>query len=171
VNAAAPPLFQFVGLTNPFGQGPPDFNATTVTPATSLPQQLILEFAGNGSTNPFTGLAGAGLSVNLQDPTLAGTLHVLRRGPASADVDVMTLPNPHPNVLVVVPATGSPQSQYLFSVGNVPNEISVFSDPQAFAVAVQTYTATATGVRKLVATGQYDGSGNFVATNIEIAVH
>jgi hypothetical protein len=169
VNAAAPPLFQFVGLTNPFGQGPPDFNATTVTPATSLPQQLILEFAGNGSTNPFTSLAAAGLSINLQDPTLAGTLHVLRRGPQTEDVNVLTLPNPHPNVLVVVPATGTPQSQYLFTVGNVINQTSVFSDPTAFAASVQNYITTAKGIRKVVATGQYDGAGNFVATNIEIA--
>ena len=81
----------------------------------------------------------------------------------------MTMPNPDPNVLVVVPATGSPQSQYLFTVGNVINNVSVFSDPTAFATAVQNYTVTAKGFRKLVATGQYDGSGNFVATNIELA--
>jgi len=81
----------------------------------------------------------------------------------------MTLPNPHPDVLVVVPASGNPQSQYLFTVGNVLNEISVFSDPTGFAVAVQAYVNNAGGIRKVVATGQYDGAGNFVATNIEVA--
>ena len=171
VNASTPPLFQFVGLTAPFGSGPPDFNAATITPASSLPQQLIIEFGGStgSSTNPFTQIAAGGLSINLQDPTLVGTLHVLRVGPQSGDVDVMTLPNPQPNILVVVPATGNPQNQYLFTVGNVLNEISVFSDPTAFAVAVQAYVNNAGGIRKVVATGQYDGAGHFVATNIEVA--
>jgi hypothetical protein len=173
VNAAAPPLFQFVGLTNSFGQGPPDFTATTVTPATSLPQQLILEYGGDGSGNPFTSLSfpAGELSMELRDPTLAGTLHVLRRGPQTADVDVLTMPNPHPNLLVIVPATGTPQSQYLFTVGNVLNNISVFSDPNAFGASILTYLASAKGIRKIVATGQYDGAGNFVATSIEIAAH
>jgi hypothetical protein len=171
VNASAPPLFQFVGLTTPFGSGPPDFNATTITAASSLPQQLIIEFGGsNGySTNPFASIAAAGLVVNLQDSALAGTLHVLRRGPPTADVDVMTLPNPNPGVLAVVPATGNPQNQYLFTVGNVTNSISAFSDPTGFAVAVQAYVNNAGGIRKIVATGQYDGAGHFVATNIEVA--
>jgi len=53
----------------------------------------------------------------------------------------------------------------------VLNNVAVFSDPQSFATSVQSYTFTATAVRKLVATGQYDGAGNFVATNIEVAVH
>jgi hypothetical protein len=171
VNASAPPLFQFVGLTAPFGSGPPDFNATTITAASSLPQQLIIEFGGsNGfSTNPFASIAAGGLVVNLQDPTLVGALHVLRTGPATGDVDVMTLPNPNPGVFAVVPATGNPQNQYLFTVGNVTNSISAFSDPTAFAIAVQAYVNNAGGIRKIVATGKYDGAGNFVATNIEVA--
>ena len=141
MSASAPPLFQFVGLTDPFGSAPPDFTATTITAASSLPQQLIIEFGGaNGySTNPFASIAAGGLVVNLQDPTLVGTLHVLRTGPSTGDVDVMTLPNPNPGVFAVVPATGSPQNQYLFTVGNVLNNTSVFSDPQAFAFAVQAY--------------------------------
>ena len=94
MNPAAPPLFKFVGLANAFGQGPPYFNAATITPATSLPQQLILEFAGLGSSNPFTYVGAAGLTVNLQDDTLVGTVHVVRTGPQTTDV--MALPNPEP---------------------------------------------------------------------------
>jgi hypothetical protein len=171
VNAAAPPLFKFVGLANTFGQGPPYFNATTATPATSLPQQLIIEWSGNGSANPFTSVSGSGISVNLQDPTLAGTVHVIRRGPPPNDTDILTLTDLQtPNQLVIVPATGTPQSQYLFTVGNVLNNTAVFSDPAAFATSVTSYIALAP-ISKLVATGQYEGSGNFVATNIEIAVY
>jgi hypothetical protein len=51
----------------------------------------------------------------------------------------------------------------------VTNNTSVLSDPQAFAVAVQAYVNNAGGIRKIVATGKYDGAGNFVATNIEVA--
>jgi hypothetical protein len=171
VNPAAPPLFEFIGLANAFGQGPPYFNATTATPASSLPQQLIIEWSGNGSANPFTSVSGSGLSVNLQDPTLAGTVHVIRRGPPPNDTDILTLTGLQtPNQLVIVPATATPQSQYLFTVGNVLNNTSVFSDPAAFATSVTSYIALAP-ISKLVATGQYQGSGNFVATNIEIAVH
>jgi hypothetical protein len=162
-------LLQFAGVTNAFGQGPPDFNATTVTPASSLPQQLIIEWSGSGSPNPFTALAANGISINLQDANLTGTVHVIRTGPQTTDV--MTLPNPNPNLLVVVPATGTPQSQYLFSIGNVANKVGVFSDPTAFAARIQYYTGTVGPITKLVATGQYDGAGHFVATNIEIAVH
>ena len=171
VNAGAPPLFKFVGLASAYGQGPPYFNVTTATPATSLPQQLIIEWSGNGSANPFTSVAGTGLALNLQDPTLAGTVHVIRRGPPANDTDILTLTDLQtPNQLVIVPATGTPQSQYLFTVGNVLNNTAVFSDPAAFATSVTSYIALAP-ITKLVATGQYAGSGNFVATNIEIAVY
>jgi hypothetical protein len=170
VNSAAPPLFRFVGLASAYGQGPPYFNVTTATPASSLPQQLIIEWAGPGSANPFTSVAGTGLAVNLQDPTLAGTVHVIRRGPPQNDTDILTLTDLQtPNQLVIVPATGTPQSQYLFTVGNILNNTAVFSDPAAFATSVTSYIALA-HITKLVATGQYAGSGNFVATNIEIAV-
>jgi hypothetical protein len=171
VNAGAPPLFKFLGLASAYGQGPPYFNVTTATAASSLPQQLIIEWSGNGSANPFTSVAGTGLVLNLQDPTLAGTVHVIRRGPPANDTDILTLTDLQtPNQLVIVPATGTPQSQYLFTVGNVLNNTAVFSDPAAFATSVTSYIALAP-ITKLVATGQYEGSGNFVATNIEIAVY
>ncbi|HWW78075.1 MAG TPA: hypothetical protein VNY82_00670, partial [Steroidobacteraceae bacterium] len=90
------------------------------------------------------------------------------------DQDITKLPNPNPNLLVIVPATSADptvQKSYEFSVGNVPNGIYVYTDPAAFATRVQ-YNIGAIGpTSKLVATGKYDGAGNFVATNIEIAVH
>jgi hypothetical protein len=176
LSATAPgTLLNFVGLTNAYGSGPPDFTATSVTPATSFPQQLIIEWSGAGSNNPFTVVAGAGLYVNLQDANLlAGAVHVLRTGPFSADQDITKLPNPNPNLLVIVPANSADlavQKTYQFSVGNVPNGIYVYSAPADFAARVL-YNIGAIGpTDKLVATGQYDGAGNFVATNIEIDVH
>jgi hypothetical protein len=168
LSATAPgTLLNVVGFTNAYGSGPPDFTATSITPATSLPQQLIIEWSGDGSNNPFTVVAGAGLYVNLQDANLlAGAVHVLRTGPFSADQDITKLPNPDPTLLVIVPATSGQ-----FSIGNVPNGIYVFTDTTAFAARVQYNTGAIGPISKLVATGQYDGAGHFVATNIEIAVH
>lgn len=166
-SATAPgTLLKIVGLATPFGSAPPDFAASTIAPIASLPQQLVIEWSGNGSPSPFTVLAGAGLGINLQDTTLARA--VILNGPQTTNVTALT--NPNPTVLTVVPATGTPQSQYLFTVGNVLNNVSVFNDPASFATSVQSYISTAGAVRKLVATGQYDGAGNFVATDIEIAV-
>jgi len=69
---------------------------------------------------------------------------------------------------VIVPEKSS-NSQ--FSIGNVPNGVYVYTDTTAFAARVL-YNIGAIGpTKKLVATGQYDGAGHFLATNIEIAVH
>jgi len=78
LSATAPgTLLNVVGLTNAYGSGPPDFTATSVTPATSFPQQLIIEWSGDGSNVPFTVTDANGLYVNLQDANLlAGAVHV-----------------------------------------------------------------------------------------------
>ena len=168
---AAGTLLKFVGVTTPFSSGPPYFTASTVTPASSLPQQLIIEWTGNGSPNPFTDLAATGIFINLNDPTFTGTgaRHVIRSGPQ--ETDVLNLPNPNPSLLVVVPASPTPNPAYQYSVGNVLQNISVFSDPATFAQSIQYYTGAVNAVTKLVATGQYDGAGHFVATNIEISIY
>ncbi len=158
----------------PLRQGPPDFTATTVTQASALPQKLIIEWAGNGSPNPFTDLAAQGLFINLNDttltgPTAVGAVHVIEQGPQTTDV--LDLPNPNPALLVVVPASLTPNPQYLYTVGNVTNNLNMFSDPATFAQSIQYFTGAVNTVTKLVATGQYDGAGHFVATNIEISIY
>jgi hypothetical protein len=174
LSAAAPgTLLNIVGVTNAFGSGPPDFTATTTSLATALPQKLIIEWSGAGSANPFPVVSASGIYVNLQDTNyLAGAVHGIRQGPVTTDI--ATLPGINPNALIIVPATSSDptvQSTYQFSIGNVPNSLYVYSDPTAFAQRIQ-YNIGAIGpTKKLVATGQYDGAGNFVATNIEIVVH
>ena len=163
-SATAPgTLLNIVGLTNAYGQGPPYFTANTITPATSLPQQLILEYAGSGSTIAFEAIVDNTLYVNLQNPDLS--VAVLNQGPSSTPVQ--NLPNPNPALIAIVPATGANQSQYLFTIGGTLNGATVFSDPSKLATQIPVFTALAP-ITKIVATGTYDGAGNFTATNIEI---
>jgi hypothetical protein len=169
--ALFPGLLQIVGTANTFGQGPPYFNATAITDASQLPQQIILEWSGTGSSTPYTAAATAsGLSVNLNDanlaPGVAGALHVLRSGPQN--IDVNTLTNPNPGVLTIIPSTAAGSQ---FTIGDITNGLFVFNTPSDFAAKVVAVTSSTYPTYKLVATGQYDPTtGSFTATNIEISV-
>ena len=169
--ALFPGLLQIVGTANTFGQGPPYFNASSIQDASALPQQLILEWSGSGSNNPYLATASTGLSVNLSDanlaPGVAGALHVIRSGPSQTDVDSLT--NPNPGVLSIVPSTAAGNQ---FTIGNITNGIYVFDTFSDFVTRLQSVISSTDPTYKLVATGQYDSStGTFTATNIEISVH
>jgi hypothetical protein len=167
-SATAPgTLLNIVGLTNTYGQGPPYFTATTVTPASSLPQQLVIVYAGAGSKAVFSSIVNNTININLQDPDIASAAINSVGGPAAAATPVINLPNPNPAVMAIVPATGATQSQYLFTIGSTSVGTDVFSDPAALAARIPAFNALA-AITKIVATGQYDGAGNFNATNIEI---
>ena len=172
-SATAPgTLLNIVGLANTFGAGPPYFNATTVTPATSLPERLILEYtqAGTnlGSTAPFVSVSGAALVVNLADANLiaAGSVHVSEVGPQSMDVVAAGTQHGYTS-LQLIPATSGTVS---FGVGNTTNGQTIFFDPTSFATQVQTDLTSVGAVQKIVADGTYNAAaGTFTATNIEIA--
>lgn len=169
--ALFPGLLQIVGTANTFGQGPPYFNATSIQDASALPQRLILEWAGGGTSYPYTAISANGLVVNLNDNNLAagvaGAVHVVQSGPTS--IDVNTLPNPNPGLLSIVPSTAAGSQ---FTIGNITNGLYVFDTPSDFATKVASNNSGADPTYKLVATGQYDPStGTFTATNIEISVH
>jgi hypothetical protein len=162
-------MFNFIGLANTYGQGPPYFNATSVTPATSLPQRLILEYSTpsnlGGSAQPFSTIAGAGIYVNLADATLvAGGIHLVEVGPQITNL-------PTTGYLQIIPSTATPTSANSFSVGNIANGWDIFSDPNAYATDLARYTETIGAVQKVVADGQYDAAaGTFTATNIEVVI-
>jgi hypothetical protein len=167
-SATAPgSLLQFVGLANPITQGPPYFTANTVTPASSLPQQLIIEYGGNGSGSPFSAIVDNTIYVNLQDPDLSAA--VIDQGPKSTPiVGLKTLPNPA--LFAIIPAVSANQAEYLFTIGNVLNGTNVYSDPGTFTGKIPYFTGLAP-VTKIVATGQWDGAGTFYATTLEIATY
>ena len=162
-------MFNFVGLANTYGQAPPFFNATSVTPATSFPQRLILEYSTPsnlaGSTQPFSTIAGAGIYVNLADANLvAGGIHLVEVGP-----QITSLPTT--GYLQIIPSTATPASANSFSVGNIANGWDIFSDPNAYATDLAYYTGAIGAVQKVVADGQYDAAaGTFTATNIEVVI-
>jgi hypothetical protein len=173
VNASAPAtgLVKIDGLANGFGSAPPDFNATALTPGSSLPEELILEWTGGGaagSPQPFSTVNQGGIIVNLDDAALtgAGATHLVRTGPTT--VDLANQPNPH-TLLITLPPAGA--SGVLLGVGSVSVGETVFTDPLAFAnqVLVVDNSAGSEPILKLVATGQYDAStGTFAATNVTI---
>ena len=99
----------------------------------------------------------------MQDPDLS--VAVLNQGPSSTPVQ--NLPKPNPGLIAIVPATGANQSQFLFTVGSTLNGINVVSDPGELATHIPALTALAP-ITKIVATGTYDGAGNFTATDIKI---
>jgi len=160
------PLLQVTGLANTFGQGPPYFNATTITPASSLEQELVIQYANTGSNSPFTAVSASGISVNLADAALSGSVHVVNTGPVSVDL----LNQPNPQSVQIVPATATATSPVLFGIGNMttPAE-TLFTDPGVFATKVSTLINGSLAVNKIVARGTYDATaGTFTARYIEI---
>jgi hypothetical protein len=167
-SATAPgTLLNIVGLTNNFQQGPPYFTATTVTPASSLPQQLVIVYGGSGSGSPVSAIVDNTIYINLQDPDISQATVNTLGGPATAATPVADLPKPNPALIAIVPATSANQSEYLFTIGSTLNGIDVLSDPTALAARIPAFNALA-AITKIVATGTYDGAGNFTATTIEI---
>jgi hypothetical protein len=166
---AAGTLLNIVGLANAFGAGPPYFNATTVTEASTLPQRLILEYTevdtNVGSTAPFSSISGTALVVNLADANLtaSGTVHVAEVGPQSTDVVAAGTQYGHTTLQLIPATTGT------FTVGNTTNGQTVLFDPTSFATQIQSDLTSIGAVQKIVADGQYDAAaGTFTATNIEV---
>ena len=167
-SATAPgTLLSVTGVTNNFLQGPPYFTASTVTPASSLPQQLVINYGGSGSGSPFSAIVNNTIYINLQDPDIMQATVNTVGGPPIAATPIADLPKPNPALIAIVPATGATQSQYLFTIGNTLNGIDVITDPAALSARIPAFNALSS-IAKIVATGTYDGAGNFNATNIEI---
>jgi hypothetical protein len=160
-------LLQVTGLANTFGQGPPYFNATTVTPASSLDQELVIEYSGTGYLTPFSAVGAGAITVNLADTAALGlTHHVNIGGPQGVDL----LSQPNPQSVQIIPAAATATAPVLFGIGNVttPGE-TLFTDPTAFASRITSIVNGSLPVLKIVAKGTYDANaGTFTARYIEI---
>ena len=170
---AANTLLQVTGLANTFGQGPPYFNATTITPASQLEQELVIEYSGTGDLTPFSAVGASAITVNLANTAVFGATHHVYTGPQNADL----LSQPNPQSVQIIPAAATATSAVLFGIGNItvstsstvtPGE-TLFTDPTAFASRITTLINGSLPVLKIVAKGTYDANaGTFTARYIEI---
>jgi hypothetical protein len=171
---AAGTLLQVDGMVTAFGAAPPDFTATTITPASATEQQLVVTWTNAGSAGgtvtPFTQNTAAGLIVNLSNANL-GTAYI-RTGPTL--VNLTTLPSSP-----VITTANMPQANLLMAIGTSVAGATVGTDvtttqtssAATFVTAINTtFTATTpTPIYSLVAVGQYDSVTNtFNASQINI---
>jgi hypothetical protein len=160
---AAGTLLRMDGFPTPFGSGPPDFNAATVTPGTAEPADLIVEWAGSGTTAPFTSQDSTSLALNLSNSDLAEVVV----GPQSSCSGGATP--------ACTPLTGTPaitiSNGNQFAIGNATNGVSVFSTSSAFASALTSTLNGSTNVFRVVAIGSYNASTNtFTASRVDVAL-
>jgi uncharacterized protein DUF4382 len=166
------------GMTTAFGQGPPYFTASAVAPDTG--QELIIEWASTGSTNPFTVVNQSGINVNLADPMLTTVQSGATVGTTTGRAVIVQGPlvlydllgankPPNPTLLPITYNTTDPLHPPVFGVGSVAAGANIEIDPGTFASKTQTVANGTTAIMKLVAYGQYDpNTGNFAATRITI---
>jgi hypothetical protein len=166
------------GMTTAFGQGAPYFTASSVTPDTQ--QELIIEWAGGGSPNPFSFVSQNGIVVNLADSALTtpssaavGTptgKAVIVQGPQQSYDLLNANKPPIPTQLSISFNTTDAQHPPMYGVGSVAvGSYMDSTNTSDFAAHTQIVSNGTLPIMKLVAYGQYDPtSGTFSATRITI---
>src|SRR5579862_803424 len=164
---AAGTLVQLNGIVTPFGSAPPDFTATSVTPASATVQQVVIEWSNAAeATAPFSSYGSAGIVVNLANTALS-PIRYIRSGPTTVDVD--SLPTSPAFTITTMGATGP----LVLAVGSeaLTTGVSVFNTAAGFATGLHTALNGTNRVFRLVAYGQYDSATNsFIATRIYVAL-
>src|SRR5579863_99110 len=151
------------GFPASLGTAPPDFNATAVTPGSSEPAYLIVEWSGNGTTSPFTSQDSTSLALNLASADLAEVV----TGP---QIDCPSAATP-----ACTPLTGTPaitiSGANQFAIGNATKGVAVFGTSSAFATDLTSTLNGSTAVYRVVAIGSYDSASNtFTATRVDVAL-
>jgi LysM repeat protein len=162
-------LLQMNGIATPFGSAPPDFQATSVTQASTTAQQVVIEWSNAAAASaPFTSYDSTGVVVNLANTALSPTLHDIRTGPTS--IDIATLPA---SPAFKITTVGANQSNLVLAVGSaaLTTGVSVFNTAAGFAAGLHKALNGTNRVFRLVAYGQYDSSTNsFIASRIYVAL-
>jgi hypothetical protein len=152
------------GLVTPFGSAPPDFTASAVTPGTSEPSTLIVEWNG-GTTSPFTTYGSSGLVVNLGNSSI--DTDIIRTGPQSTQLSSL------PSSPTILPGcqSGACTSNAEYSIGNAKNGISEFGSASSFLSDLSSTLNGSNSVFKLIAIGTYDSTNNTLyAQRIDVAL-
>ena len=161
-------LFRFDGYVTPFGAAPPDFTATSVIAGSATDQVLTVEWAGTGTTAPFTSRSASGLVVNIAGGNLAGP-HFVQTGPLYNQTSSTTidLTSPLVNPTIVPDTTQNSE----FAVGNPTSTtgLTVANDFDSFQSALNVAVNGTNTIQKLVAVGKYNQATNtFTAYRIDM---
>jgi hypothetical protein len=157
-------LLETFGLVTPFGSAPPDFTASSVTPGSSTPQTLVVEWENGGAASPFSSASSAGLVVNLSNANLSGTIRYIATGPTKTDLTTL------PASPTIVFAAGSTLTLAVgpVAVNSVPT-IEVFNSASTFATQLASALNGTNLVYRLVCVGQYSSATNtFTATQVVV---
>ena len=145
-------LLSAVGFMTPFGSAPPDFSASSVTPASAGPTDLIVQWNG-GTTAPFTSSGSSGLVVNLGNASIQSA--VMQTGP-----QIVQLSSLSASPTIAFGCSSGNCGNAEFGIGNGAKGISVYDSSSSFLSGLTSTLNGSTGITELVAIGTYDSASN-----------
>jgi hypothetical protein len=153
---------RFEGFVAPFGQAPPDFNATTLLSYADTRALLELQWPPAGSTAPFATLTSTQLLIN-QATLQMTTEHRIRIGFATVDPSTLS------TGLQLVP---DPSAASLWlAIGHIKNRSSEnFSSFGDFEAALQMELNGTNAIEWIGAAGHYDASSGTLSVDQMIVV-
>jgi hypothetical protein len=161
--ATSGPATRFVGLVQPFGAAPPDFNAFTLVNYANADAQLAVSFGMSGSSSGFTTVSATELVLNLA-ASPSGSVHAIRIGPELIDLTTLAA-----SPTIVPSTTGMGPFGIRVTQSGSADRLMVFDSYAAFEAALATALTGSTSVLKVVANGSYDATSNtFTAAGIGV---
>jgi hypothetical protein len=155
---------RFLGLVQPFGSAPPDFNANTLVNYAAAIALLDVSF-GDGSASAFSTVSATDLVLNLADPLL-GTEHTIRIGPQTIDLTKLAS-----SPMIVPNATGPDLFAILSPSGMEAQTLNSYQTYAAFEMALSSMLSGTSKVARVLALGAFDATANtFTATQIAVIV-
>ena len=154
-------LLSATGFVTPFGSAPPDFAASSMTPGSAGPTDLIVQWSG-GTTAPFTSSGSSGLVVNLGNSSIQSA--VMQTGPQTVQLSSLSA-----SPTIAFGCAGGSCGNAEFGIGNGSKGISVFDSSSSFLSDLANTLDGSTGITGLVAIGTYDPTSNtFYTQRIDI---
>jgi hypothetical protein len=148
---------RFFGFVAPFGQAPPDFNASTLLNFAGTHALLNLKWALPGSTAPFATLSGTELLIS-QAVLQTTTEHFIRIGFVSLDPTTLT------GGLTLVPDPSA--SSLWLAIAHIKSEnIETFSTFADFTAALMTDLNGTSPVMHIAGDGPYDSTSGTLSVD------
>ncbi len=152
------------GFVTPFGSAPPDFSASSVTPASAGPTDLIVQWNG-GTTAPFTSSGSSGLVVNLGNSSIEAA--DMQTGPQTVQLSSLSA-----SPTIAFGCASGTCGNAEFGIGNGSAGISVFDSVSSFLSSLTSTLDGSTGISELVAIGTYDSASNtFYTQRIDVVTN